>query len=236
MPPRRASAGGGGENDYDDDIEVIDVGADGKPIVGKEQSRDRDRAGRPAGEDPARQTRLGDRSRTGVGAVRDYAAALGWYRMAADQGYAPAQNNIGNMYELGLGVAADPAEAAKWYARAAAEGEGHAQHSLGLLLRDGRGVSRDLDKAAALIGKAAEQGHAGAYTDLARLYWDGAGLPRDRVQAYKWCRIAALRGEKTRLPPCAGAAAAMRRAKIAAAEALAEAWRPTAPGRAPGAR
>lgn len=213
-----SACGWAGENDYDDEIEVIDIGPDGKPIVEEDQDRD---------QDPAFQTRLGDRYRTGVGSARDYAAAMRWYRMATDQGYAPAQNDIGVMYEHGLGVPVDLAEAAKWYALAAAQGEGHAQHSLGLLLRDGRGITRDSVKAAALIRKATEQGHAGAYMDLAQLYWDGVGLPRDRVEAYKWCRIAALRGEKVQLPPCDGATAVMGRDEIDAAEAMAESWRPT---------
>ena len=224
------ACGWGGENDYDDETEVTDIGLDGKPITDTEQGRSQDNASQHGGEDLALQTRLGDRYRTGVGAARDYAAAMRWYRMAADRQYAPAQNNIGVMYELGLGVGVDLTAAAKWYALAAAQGESHAQHSLGILLGGGHGVAKDLVAAAALIRKAAEQGHAGAYTDLARLYWEGLGLPRDRVQAYKWCRIAALKGGKAQLPPCDGAAAVMRRDEIDAAEAMAETWRPTLHG------
>ena len=37
-------------------------------------------------------------------AGRDYAKALKWYRRAADQGDADAQNNVGEMYHDGLGV------------------------------------------------------------------------------------------------------------------------------------
>ena len=38
-----------------------------------------------------------------------------WYRMAADQGYAAAQNNIGWLFQNGWGVAQDFGEAMSWY-------------------------------------------------------------------------------------------------------------------------
>ena len=34
---------------------------------------------------------------------RNYVEALRWYRMAAEQGYAPAENNLGWMYDYGFG-------------------------------------------------------------------------------------------------------------------------------------
>ncbi len=51
---------------------------------------------------------------------QDYAQAVKWYRLAADQGYAWAQNNLGNMYELGQGVPQDYVEAHKLFNLAAA--------------------------------------------------------------------------------------------------------------------
>ena len=35
----------------------------------------------------------------GNGVPQDYAKAVKWYRLAADQGYADAQYNLGVMYE-----------------------------------------------------------------------------------------------------------------------------------------
>ena len=52
----------------------------------------------------------------------DYASALRWYRLAADQGQAEAQFSLGRMYELGRGVPQEDAEAVQWYRLAADQG------------------------------------------------------------------------------------------------------------------
>ncbi len=50
--------------------------------------------------------------------------------MAAEQGYAIAQNNLGWMYQEGKGVQQDDAEAVKWYRKAAEQGNAEAQYRL----------------------------------------------------------------------------------------------------------
>jgi TPR repeat protein len=85
----------------------------------------------------------------GIGQVRrsgvpqDYAAAMSWYRKAADQGNAPAQFNLGFMYFNGLGVPQDDAAAASWYRKAADQGDTAAQFSLGVMYLQGEGVPQD---------------------------------------------------------------------------------------------
>jgi uncharacterized protein len=54
--------------------------------------------------------------------VQDYAEAVKWYRLAAEQGNANAQYNLGVMYDNGDGVVQDYAEAVKWYRLAAEQG------------------------------------------------------------------------------------------------------------------
>ena len=49
--------------------------------------------------------------------IGDYKEAVKWYRLAAEQGGAEAQNNLGHMYDKGEGVAQDYKEAEKWYRR-----------------------------------------------------------------------------------------------------------------------
>ena len=49
----------------------------------------------------------------GKGVPQDYAEAVKWYRRAAEQGDAYAQNNLGLMYANGKGVPQDYAEAVK---------------------------------------------------------------------------------------------------------------------------
>ena len=43
----------------------------------------------------------------GRGVAQDFATALKWYRLAADQGDAAAQNDLGVLYDQGKGVAQD---------------------------------------------------------------------------------------------------------------------------------
>ena len=50
----------------------------------------------------------------GRGVTQDHAEAVNWYRLAAEQGYAWAQNKLGVRYADGEGVTQDHAEAVKW--------------------------------------------------------------------------------------------------------------------------
>ena len=68
--------------------------------------------------DAAAQTRLGNEFYHS----KDFENAVYWYRKAAEQGNATAQNNLGICYEDGEGVTKDISEAVKWYRKAAAQG------------------------------------------------------------------------------------------------------------------
>ena len=58
-------------------------------------------------------------------------AGVRWYRKAAEQGYAAAQNELGGMYEQGRGgLAQDEAEAVRWYRKAAEQGDASARSKL----------------------------------------------------------------------------------------------------------
>jgi TPR repeat protein len=60
----------------------------------------------------------------------DAVQAVVWYRKAAEQGDAQAQNNLGVMYQNGRGVAHDDAQAVFWYRKAAVQGNTDAQRNL----------------------------------------------------------------------------------------------------------
>ena len=76
-------------------------------------------------------------------AARDYANAAKWWKLAAEQGHARAQNGLGVLFRDGdLGVA-DKTQAAYWFKRSAENGYAFAMYSLALLYRDGDGVARD---------------------------------------------------------------------------------------------
>jgi uncharacterized protein len=85
---------------------------------------------------PKEQNQIGDRYFYGRGVDLDYARAMGWYRKAADQGYAEAQHNVGALYENGWGVAKDVEQAKVWYQKAANQGDAFATGALGRLQSD----------------------------------------------------------------------------------------------------
>ena len=60
--------------------------------------------------------------RRGQGVPQDDKTAVKWYRLAAEQGYAPAQSNLGFMYSKGKGVMEDDVYAHMWYSIAASSG------------------------------------------------------------------------------------------------------------------
>ena len=79
----------------------------------------------------------------GEGVPQDDKTAVKWYTLAAEQGYATAQNNLGLMYANGQGVPQDDKTAVKWYTLAAEQGYATAQFNLGNMYRLGTGVIQD---------------------------------------------------------------------------------------------
>ena len=96
----------------------------------------------------------------------DFSLALVQYRKAADQGYAPAQNDLGVMYAYGEGIAKDEVQAVAWYRKAAEQGLGLAQSNLGEIYYDGKGVPQDYAEALKWWRKAADKGNADAQSNL----------------------------------------------------------------------
>jgi TPR repeat protein len=64
------------------------------------------------------------------GLTKDTVKAVEFFRKAAIQGNADAQNNLGAMYHLGEGVTKNIAKAKEWYTKAAAQGNVDAQANL----------------------------------------------------------------------------------------------------------
>ncbi len=69
----------------------------------------------------------------GDGVPQDYAAALAWYRRAADAGTTRAMVQIGVLMQDGMGTEPDPQAAASLFRRAAAAGEVEGSVRLGML-------------------------------------------------------------------------------------------------------
>jgi TPR repeat protein len=121
--------------------------------------------------------------------------------MAADQGYAKAENNLGALYYHGKGVQQNYEIAVELFARASQKGNPSATNNLGICYEEvsivlfthfiiyestcinkhikGRGVPRDLIMAAKLYKEASSFGHVSATNNLGYIYllqgdYDGA--------------------------------------------------------------
>jgi TPR repeat protein len=131
---------------------------------------------------------------SGRGVPQSYAEALKWYRKAADQGLAQAQNNLGVLYFDGKGVARNEVEAVIWFRKAAAQGLAMGQFHLGVAHENARGVQRDYAEALTWYRKAADQNLALAQNNLGVLYLYGKGVTRNEKEAVAWFRKAAAQG------------------------------------------
>ena len=86
------------------------------------------------GGDATAQHELGEAFQTGkLGLAKDPVAAVKWFRQAAAQNYAPAQNCLGVCYERGDGVPKHEVEAYHWYLLAAAQGDEKGKDNAGLV-------------------------------------------------------------------------------------------------------
>jgi TPR repeat protein len=175
--------------------------------------------------DEVAQYRMGLVLYYGDGAPVDKAAALGWWRKAAEQGHEKARCFLdqydaepagpiqaatealeeedaevhfyrGLAYRDGSGVERDDALALKWLRKAAEQGHADAQYTVGYAYDNGIGVACNFDEAAKWIRKAAEQGHMDAQYSTGRSYESGIGVMHDKKAAAAWYRKAAEQGLK----------------------------------------
>lgn len=84
----------------------------------------------------------------------DYAEATRWFRAAAEQGLAPAQDSLAHCYLKGVGLPADYAQAARWARLAAEQGNPRAFALLGYLYETGKGLPLDYVSAYAWYSRA----------------------------------------------------------------------------------
>ena len=114
--------------------------------------------------------------------------AAGWYRKAAEQGFAPAQNALANFYSTGKGAPRNDAVALDWYAKSAAQGFVSAKTNLGGMYLNGMGVGVDHARAMALFREAAAAGDGAAFTYIGMMYHGGHGVQKSTAQALSWYR------------------------------------------------
>lgn len=105
------------------------------------------------------------------------------YRLAAEKGYAPAQNYLGFRYFNGEAVHEDLDSALYWMAKAAGNGDAKAANNLGYLLASGEKVTADYPQAIYWLSQAAEAGLPAGMSQLADLYRQGLGCKPDTARA-----------------------------------------------------
>lgn len=125
------------------------------------------------------------------GLPKDYAAALSWYRKAAELKHPAALNTLGYLYFNGYGVEKDPAAAIEWWRKAAAAENIDGIQWLARAYRDGIGVPRDYAKSMEWYLYGSERGSAFAMNEVGYLHDAGLGVPSNYEEAMTWYRKAA---------------------------------------------
>jgi cell division septation protein DedD len=120
------------------------------------------------------QFNLGQAYKLGRGVPLDLAMAQSWYRKAAVQGHAQAEDALG----LTLFQDGKKAEALPFLEKSAARDERRAQLVLGTMLFNGDGITRDWPRAYALMSRSSQQGLEQASQTLAQM--DQYITPEDR--------------------------------------------------------
>jgi len=140
---------------------------------------------------------LGKLLETGGGPIsKDYEKAAAWYKKAAAQGVAHAQNNLGLMLAQGRGVPRDPQRAAELWLAAAQQDHAIAQFNLALAYFRGEGLNEDKAKAEMWFRRAAELGLADAQYALGQIRRLGLTGTVDESEALNWYQLAAAQGHE----------------------------------------
>ena len=129
----------------------------------------------------------------GHGVPEDRGQAALFFRKAAEQGLASAQNDLAFAYECGRGVPKDDNQAAFWYRKAADQGDADSQFMLAVMYQEGRGVPYNPEQAVFWFRESAEQDDAGAQIMLGGIYEAGEFVPQDYAQAAYWYLKVAVR-------------------------------------------
>jgi hypothetical protein len=131
-----------------------------------------------------------------IGVERNHTDAIKWYKLSAEQGYAPAQNDLGIIFEFGQGVEKDSKKAVELYTLAADQGHHLAQYNLGYYYRIATFVEQDYNKALELYCKSSGQGYWYATREVGDMYFDGEGVKQDLSKAKEYYEKALAQADK----------------------------------------
>ena len=151
------------------------------------------------GGDAWAQSQMGEMYRRGRGVKRDYAAAVEWYRKAAEQNSPYSLGSLAEMYLGGFGVEKDPATAFRYQREAAFRSGSNTPwiwRDFAHMHNKGQGTEANPIEAARWFRKAAAYGEGYAQWHLGRFYLEGNGVARSNTAARWWLGKAAGQGIK----------------------------------------
>ena len=133
--------------------------------------------------------------REGEGVKSDKKRAIGYLRIAAEDGLADAMYQLGWHYYSGTFIRKNIVKSIDWYRKAADKGDAWAQVDLGQIYLDGeRGVKKDYAQAVRWFRKAVRKKDELAFFNLGLCYDFGKGVRQSDRLACKYYSKAALRG------------------------------------------
>ena len=137
---------------------------------------------------------LGRMYHEGNGVSQDYAQAVRWFRMAAEQGHPRGQNNLGIAYINGDGVSVNLVNAESWIRRSAEQGDANGLANMAFFYMNGIVVQQDHERGIYWLRRAADEGLARAKNNLGMMYLEGQGVPFDIERGLDWIEQAAQLG------------------------------------------
>ena len=126
---------------------------------------------------------------------KDYSAAFGLYKKAAELGHSEAMNKLGQMYYDGKGTEKNLNEAFKWCKKSYDSGNVHASYDLAWLYNCGAGTEKNLYKAFNLLQEAEKAEIFKATIALGLMYLKGGGTTVNPQKAFECFRKAVMKGD-----------------------------------------
>ena len=131
---------------------------------------------------------------------QNYALAVKFYRMAAEQGNTEAMYQLGVKYtgctdeNSNIIIVNDNDEVSKWLHLAAEAGHAGAQNFLGWMYREGEYTHKNQKEAIKWCTLAAAQGHQSSQSRLGAMYNLGEGVEQNYSESMKLFNLAAAQG------------------------------------------
>ena len=158
-------------------------------------------------KDAISQYDLAEKYHCGNGVEENIPEAVKYYLLAAEAGYAPAQNALGEIYcdsndlkgdpkiacyyNSGRAIESDNEQAFKWYLSAATAGDKTAMYNLGEMYYKGYFLKTDYKKAHHWFKLSADQGNGDSQKMLGDIYYYGQGVKKNLEESFRWYKLSA---------------------------------------------